>query len=89
MLALRAAWALNTSEYGAEVIAASAKLFASEAVTKIANWGMQILAGHGYLAGSDMERIYRDARFGELCEGTSEMQRALIAKTELDRFVRT
>jgi alkylation response protein AidB-like acyl-CoA dehydrogenase len=34
-----------------------------------------------------MERIYRDARFGEICEGTSEMQRALIARTELDRFV--
>jgi alkylation response protein AidB-like acyl-CoA dehydrogenase len=87
MLALRTAWALNTSEHGAEVLAASAKLFASEAVTKIANWGMQIFAGHGYLAGSDMERIYRDAKFGEICEGTSEMQRALIAKVELDRFV--
>jgi alkylation response protein AidB-like acyl-CoA dehydrogenase len=87
MLALRTAWALNTSEHGAEVLAASSKLFASEAVTKIANWGMQIFAGHGYLAGSDMERIYRDAKFGEICEGTSEMQRALIAKTEMDRFV--
>jgi len=86
MLALRAAWAINTSEHGAEVLAASAKLFASEAATKIANWGMQIFAGHGYLAGSDMERIYRDARFGEICEGTSEMQRALISKAELDRF---
>jgi alkylation response protein AidB-like acyl-CoA dehydrogenase len=87
MLALRAAWALNTSEYGAEVLAASAKLFASEAVTKIANWGMQIFAGHGYLSGSDMERIYRDAKFGEICEGTSEMQRALISRIELDRYV--
>jgi len=87
MLGLRAAWALNTSEHGAKELAACAKLFASEAVTKIANWGMQILAGHGYLAGSDMERLYRDAKFGEICEGTSEMQRALISKTELDRFV--
>jgi alkylation response protein AidB-like acyl-CoA dehydrogenase len=87
MLALRAAWALNTSEHGAAVLAASAKLFAGEAVTKIANWGMQIFAGHGYLAGSDMERIYRDAKFGEICEGTSEMQRALISKTEMDRYV--
>jgi alkylation response protein AidB-like acyl-CoA dehydrogenase len=87
MLGLRAAWALNTSEHGAEELAACAKLFASEAVTKIANWGMQILAGHGYLAGSDMERLYRDAKFGEICEGTSEMQRALISRTELDRYV--
>jgi len=87
MLALRAAWALNTTEHGAEVLAACAKLFASEAVTKIADWGMQIFAGHGYLAGSDMERLYRDAKFGELCEGTSEMQRALIAQTEFDRYL--
>ncbi len=77
MLALRAAWAINTGEQEAGVLAACAKLFASEAVTKIADWGMQIFAGHGYLAGSDMERLYRDAKFGEICEGTSEMQRAL------------
>jgi len=87
MLALRAAWALNASEQGAEVLAACAKLFASQAATKIADWGMQIFAGHGYLAGSDMERLYRDAKFGEICEGTSEMQRALIAQAELDRYL--
>jgi len=87
MLALRSAWALNTVEHGAEELAACAKLFASEAVTKIAGWGMQIFAGHGYLAGSDMERLYRDAKFGEICEGTSEMQRAFISRTELDRFM--
>jgi butyryl-CoA dehydrogenase len=86
MLALRAAWALNASEQGAEVLAACAKLFASETATKIADWAMQIFAGHGYLAGGDMERLYRDAKFGEICEGTSEMQRALIAKAELDRY---
>jgi len=89
MLALRAAWALNISEHGAEGLAACAKLFASEAVTKIADWGMQIFAGHGYLAGSDMERLYRDAKFGEICEGTSEIQRALIARAELDRYLVT
>jgi acyl-CoA dehydrogenase len=86
MLTLRAAWALNTGEPEAEVLAACAKLFASEAVTRIAGWGMQIFAGHGYLAGSDMERLYRDAKFGEICEGTSEIQRSLIAQTELDKF---
>jgi alkylation response protein AidB-like acyl-CoA dehydrogenase len=86
MLALRAAWALNNGEYEAEVLSACAKLFASEAVTKIAGWGMQIFAGHGYRAGTDMERLYRDAKFGEICEGTSEMQRSFISRNELDRF---
>ncbi|HNU73651.1 MAG: Acyl-CoA dehydrogenase [Deltaproteobacteria bacterium ADurb.BinA179] len=87
MLALKAAWAINTNDPEAPVLAACAKLFASEAATRIAGWGMQIFAGHGYLAGSHMERLYRDARFGEICEGTSEMQRSLIARTELDRFL--
>ena len=87
MLALKAAWAINTGDNEADVLAASAKLFASEAVTKIVNWGMQIFAGHGYVAGSDIERFYRDARFGEIFEGTSEIQRSMIARRELDRFL--
>lgn len=86
MLALRAAWGFNTNDREADTLAACAKLFASEAATKIVNWGMQILAGHGYLAGSTMERLYRDAKFGEICEGTSEMLRQEIARRELDRF---
>ena len=86
MLGLRAAWAINMKENDAEVLAACAKLFASEAVTKIVNWGMQVFAGHGYLKGSGIERLYRDARFGEICEGTSEIQRSLISRHELDRF---
>ncbi|MHB9098918.1 MAG: acyl-CoA dehydrogenase family protein [Syntrophales bacterium] len=87
LLALRAAWAINTGEQEAAVLAACAKLFASEAATKVADWGMQIFAGHGYLAGTEMERLYRDAKFGEICEGTSEIQQGFIAKNELDRFV--
>ncbi|HNY64207.1 MAG TPA: acyl-CoA dehydrogenase family protein [Deltaproteobacteria bacterium] len=86
VMALRAAWAMDTGEPGAEVLGACAKLFASEGVTKIANWGMQVFAGHGYLAGSGIEKLFRDAKFGEICEGTSEMQRQLIAKADLDRF---
>jgi alkylation response protein AidB-like acyl-CoA dehydrogenase len=86
LLALRAAWAIDTGEHEAAVLAACAKLFAGEAATKVVDWGMQIFAGHGYLAGTEMERLYRDAKFGEICEGTSEIQRAFIAKNELDRY---
>ncbi len=86
LLALRAAWAIDTGEHEADILAACAKLFASEAATKVVDWGMQIFAGHGYLAGTQMERLYRDAKFGEICEGPSEIQRAFIAKNELDRF---
>jgi butyryl-CoA dehydrogenase len=86
MMGLRAAWAMNQDEPEAGVLGASAKLFASEGVTKIVNWGMQVFAGHGYLAGSGIEKLFRDAKFGEICEGTSELQRSFIANTELDRF---
>ncbi len=86
-LALRAAWAFDHDEPEAEIIASCAKLFAGEGATKVANWAMQIFAGHGYLKGTDIERLYRDARFGEIYEGTTEVQRTIIAGNELDKFV--
>jgi butyryl-CoA dehydrogenase len=86
MLGIRAAWAMNNDENEAEILGACAKLFASESVTKIANMAMQIFAGHGYIKGTDIERLYRDAKFGEICEGPSEIQRTFIAKNELDKF---
>ncbi len=88
MLGLRAAWGMNQGEPEASIMGAGAKLFASEGAVKIVNWGMQIFAGHGYLSGSGIEKLFRDAKFGEICEGTSEMQRSLIAATELDRWAR-
>lgn len=88
MLGLRAAWGMNQGEPEASVMGAGAKLFASEGAVKIVNWGMQIFAGHGYLSGSGIEKLFRDVKFGEICEGTSEMQRSLIATTELDRWAR-
>ncbi|MCX7635291.1 MAG: acyl-CoA dehydrogenase, partial [Syntrophales bacterium] len=86
MLTLRAAWAVDRGEEDAAVLAACAKLFTSEAVNKIANLAMQVHGGHGYLKGMDVERLYRDARFAELAYGTTEMQRAFIAKDGLARY---
>ncbi|MEN6473582.1 MAG: acyl-CoA dehydrogenase family protein [Syntrophaceae bacterium] len=87
-LSLRAAWAYNMGDSDAPILAACAKLFAGEGVTLVANLAMQVFAGHGYLKGTDIERLYRDARFGEICEGTTEMMRVTIAKPDLDRFAR-
>jgi alkylation response protein AidB-like acyl-CoA dehydrogenase len=86
MLSLRAAWAFNKNEPEAEIFAACAKVFAGESVTKISNWATQVFSGHGYIKGTDIERLYRDARFCEFCEGTSEVLRIAIAKNELDKF---
>ena len=87
MLGLRAAWAMNEGENDADILGSCAKLFAGESATKIANLAMQVFAGHGYIKGTDIERLYRDARFGEICEGPSEIQRTIIANNELDKFM--
>ena len=59
---------------------AIAKLFCSELATKAANKAVQILGGYGYTTEYDAERFYRDAKITEIYEGTSEIQRIVIAK---------
>ena len=58
---------------------AEAKLFASEAATRIAHKALQIHGGYGYSVEFPVERNYRDARITEIYEGTSEIQRIVIA----------
>ncbi len=58
---------------------AMAKLFASEAAHRITHKAIQIHGGYGYSTEYDVERHYRDARITEIYEGTSEIQRIVIA----------
>jgi alkylation response protein AidB-like acyl-CoA dehydrogenase len=60
--------------------AAMAKLYASEAATRAANDALQVLGGYGYIRDYPVERILRDVRLMEIGEGTSEIQRLLIAR---------
>ena len=60
-----------------------AKLFASEAATFITHRAIQIHGGYGYTEDYEVERYYRDARVTEIYEGTSEIQRLVIARTWL------
>ena len=60
--------------------AAMAKLGASEAAHRAADRAMQILASHGYRRGSLVERLFRDVRATEIYQGTSEVQRMVIAE---------
>jgi butyryl-CoA dehydrogenase len=64
----------------ARVDAAMAKLLASESAHRAADKAMQILASQGYRRGSDVERLFRDVRATEIYQGTSEVQRMLIAE---------
>jgi butyryl-CoA dehydrogenase len=60
--------------------AAMAKLFASEMAERVASEAIQIHGGYGYLADFPVERIYRDVRVCQIYEGTSDIQRLLIAR---------
>jgi butyryl-CoA dehydrogenase len=62
------------------VEAAMAKLAASEAAHRAADRAMQVLASHGYRRGSEVERLFRDVRATEIYQGTSEVQRMVIAE---------
>jgi alkylation response protein AidB-like acyl-CoA dehydrogenase len=60
--------------------AAIAKLFASEAAIRVVHHGLQIHGGYGYTKDYPIERLYRDARITTIYEGTSEVQRLVIAR---------
>jgi butyryl-CoA dehydrogenase len=78
LLVYRAAWYKdNGLPYG--TAAAMAKLFASETATHVADRAIQIHGGYGYTESYPVERAYRDAKVTELYEGTSEVQRMVIA----------
>jgi len=67
----------NGLPYG--IASSMAKLFASETATRVAGKAIQIHGGYGYTESYPVERAYRDAKVTELYEGTSEVQRMVIA----------
>lgn len=60
--------------------AAAAKLFATEALGRVADRVLQVHGGEGYMVGSAVERLYRDARLLRILDGTSEIQRMVVAR---------
>ncbi|MCA9243863.1 MAG: acyl-CoA dehydrogenase family protein [Phycisphaerales bacterium] len=79
MLTRRAAWMKGQKRnFGAE--AAMAKLFASEMSSRVTAMAVQVYGGYGYIADYPVERFLRDAKITELYEGTSEIQRLVIAR---------
>jgi len=59
--------------------AAMAKVYAAETASKCARVGIQVHGGYGYTKDYPIERLFRDARITEIYEGTSEIQRLVIA----------
>jgi butyryl-CoA dehydrogenase len=78
LLTLRAAWLKDQKQpYGKE--AAMAKLYASDVANRAAREAIQIFGGNGYVTEYPVERHFRDAKITEIYEGTSEIQRLVIA----------
>jgi len=70
--------------FGAE--AAMAKLYCSGVATRVTNLALQIHGGYGYSKEYDVERYFRDAKVTEIYEGTSEVQRMVIARSVLSKL---
>ena len=79
-LAHYAAWMRDSGGQGLGPRAARAKLYASEMANRVAYKAVQVHGSLGYSRESDVERMYRDARVLTIYEGTSEMQRIVIAR---------
>ena len=84
LLTWRAAVLKDSGERGSRECS-MAKLYASETANFCADKALQIHGGYGYSKEYEVERLYRDARITTLYEGTSEIQRLVIAKSYLSR----
>ena len=85
LLALRAAF-LKESGLPYSQKAAMAKLYASEAAGRICDMALQVHGGYGYTQEFPVERYLRDVRVSRIYEGTSEIQRVVIARSVLKEF---
>jgi alkylation response protein AidB-like acyl-CoA dehydrogenase len=79
LLTLRAAW-LKDSGASVNKESAMAKLFASEAAVRVANEALQIHGGYGFIKDYPVEKFYRDVKLCTIGEGTSEIQKLVIAR---------
>jgi alkylation response protein AidB-like acyl-CoA dehydrogenase len=82
LLCMRAAWLKEAGRVFSRE-ASMAKLFASEAANRICNEAVQIHGGYGYVREFAAERHLRDVRVTTIYEGTSEVQRIVIARGTL------
>jgi butyryl-CoA dehydrogenase len=79
LLTLRAAWIKDSGQaYGTE--AAMAKLFASETAMRVATDAVQVHGGYGFIKEYQVERHFRDAKITQIYEGTSQIQKLVIAR---------
>ena len=84
LLTRKAAWMKDQKQNFGQ-IASMAKVYASEVAMRASTQCVQIHGGYGYMRESGIERLMRDAKITQIYEGTSEIQRLVIAKSLLNR----
>ncbi len=85
LLVYRAAWTKDTTGGRVTREASMAKLFATEAAQEVIDQAVQIFGGMGVVSGVPVEKLYREIRALRIYEGTSEIQRLVIAGTVIER----
>jgi acyl-CoA dehydrogenase len=85
LLVYQAAWTADSGAADLKQKSSMAKLFATEAAQRIVDQALQIHGGMGLVAGSIMEQLYRDVRALRIYEGTSEIQKLVIARSLLGK----
>ncbi|MFO8116359.1 MAG: acyl-CoA dehydrogenase family protein [Halorubrum sp.] len=83
-LTYRSAWAVDNEAGDLTALASMAKEFASRVAVDVADEAVQIHGGAGFVNDHDVERLYRDAKITQIYEGTTEIQKNIIARELLD-----
>jgi alkylation response protein AidB-like acyl-CoA dehydrogenase len=84
-LAYRAAEELQSKGENATLFVSIAKLFATDACMKVTTDAVQVYGGKGYMVGCPAERLMRDAKAGQILDGTNQIHRLIIARELLNR----
>ncbi len=86
LLVYRAAWTRDTAKRRITREASMAKLYATETAQKVIDMAVQLFGGMGVVSGQAVETLYREIRALRLYEGTSEIQRLVLANEILKNF---
>ena len=86
LLVYRSAWTRDTGAERVTKEAAMAKMFATEAAQRVIDRSVQLLGGRGVVSGHPVERLYREIRALRIYEGTTEVQKLVIAGQILKEF---
>ena len=84
-LTYKSAWSVDNDEGDLTALASMAKEFASQVAVDVADEAVQIHGGAGYVDDFDVERFYRDAKITQIYEGTTEIQKNIIARELLGK----